>query len=433
MQKIIKKQIGRLHLPIKKKRYKIAITGLSRVGKSVFITSFIDQLLFRDKIPFITNKRAFRATLLPPDTKAKRFDYYSFIKQIKKEHSWPSGTSEITTTRVHIERKNPSLFQNSSFELEIVDYPGEWLLDLCLLELSFKQWSEEALEWLERINDEDAKGYLALLKEDVEASVLIRAYKSLLFRLRDKNFTNLTPGRFIMPKDLENDPILEFAPLAPTHSLEDEFSQKYDRYVSEIVKNIQLEHFRDFDRQIVLVDVIKALQNGYGCYSDMKAGLSKIVSLYDHKKHGLLRRLFTPTISRVVFGAPKCDLLSISQHQNYKALLLEMVKPYIEELSFSGIKSSSHVFASMKCTESVKSKYQGRTLSYIRGINPETKKLQDHYPGEIPPTFPHKNRWDSEEYDYIEVLPPQKEYRDDEALEHINMDEIIDALIGDLL
>ena len=34
----------------------------------------------------------------------------------------------------------------STLNLDIVDYPGEWLLDLPLLGLSFAEWSAEALE-----------------------------------------------------------------------------------------------------------------------------------------------------------------------------------------------------------------------------------------------------------------------------------------------
>ncbi|MFP4486720.1 MAG: YcjX family protein [Campylobacterales bacterium] len=420
---------------LKPSSYKIAITGLSRAGKTVFITSLIDQLLHRDKIPFVTDKKSFRVELEAPSMGTKRFDYYTLIDRIKKEHIWPKGTDEITSIKLKVERKRSSLLKGSAFTIELIDYPGEWLLDLSLINLSFKQWCQKTKKWLQDIDEPESREYLELIsKEMTNGELIVRKYKELLNVLRDRNYTFLIPGRFVMPSDLDNDPLLGFAPIEHLEaSYSTEFEEKYKKYVEDIVKNIQLEYFRGFDRQIILVDVIKALQNGHKCYEDMRRGLDTIVSLYDHKKHSFLKKLFTPTIKKVILAAPKCDLLSASQHQNYKELLHQMTKEYKENLEFNNIKASSHIFASLKCTQTVKRKYEGMILSSIRGIDPVSKELKDHYPGEMPPSFPKYDEWKIEDYNYKEVFPPKKEYRVDEALDHTNMDEIINELLGDIL
>lgn len=86
--------------------------------------------------------------------------------------------------------------------------------------------------------------------------------------LKDKHYSNLTPGRFLMPSDLAGDPILLFAPIyesgSPLHKI---FKKRYKTYLKEIVRDIQLKHFKGFDRQIVLIDIVEALQNGFKHYS----------------------------------------------------------------------------------------------------------------------------------------------------------------------
>lgn len=427
------KNIENIHLS-KPGFYRIAITGLSQTGKTVFITSLIDQLLHKDKIPSITSKKSFQAVIEPPKIGIERFYYHTFIKKIKNEHIWPKGTDEITSFRLKIKRKHNSLFKSSSFTIELIDYPGEWLLDLSLIGVSFEEWSKNQIEWLKKIDEEESKEYLSFLTMVSDGKEIANRYKEILNRLREKNYTNLIPGRFIMPSDLKNDPILDFAPILDMKKpYAKNFKKNYERYVKEIVTDIQLKYFKGFDRQIVLIDVIKALQNGPKCYKDMKNGLNKIVSLYDHKRYSFLKRLFTPTIKKVIFAAPKCDLVSLSQRQNYKELLNKMVKDYKENLEFNDIKTYSSIFAAVKCTQSVKRKYQGNVLSCIRGIDSETKKMVDHYAGEIPPEFPKESEWNEEDYQYKIFLPPSKDYSENEAVEHINMDEIIDELIGDLL
>src|SRR5690554_7086025 len=59
---------------------------------------------------------------------------------------WPQSTSEISGCLIELKlKKERSRFIGSnhySLFIEIRDYPGEWLLDLPMREMSFKRWCD---------------------------------------------------------------------------------------------------------------------------------------------------------------------------------------------------------------------------------------------------------------------------------------------------
>ena len=422
---------------------KIAITGLSRSGKTIFITSLIDQLLLQKKItPITSKKKAFHVTIKSPTTLIKRFDYYSLKKIIKEYHQWPSGTDDITSTILEFETKSRySFLNNSKFRIELIDYPGEWILDIAMMGLSYEQWSEKTINWMKNIDEEKVKGYLTSLHELSDNSKgegiennIHQQYSSMLSFLKSHHYSNLTPGRFLMPSDLAHDPILCFAPIhqscSPLHQV---FKERYEYYLENIVKNIQLEHFRGFDRQIVLIDVIEALQNGHYCYSDMKEGLRSMLSLYDHKNKNFISQWFSSSIKKVIFIATKADLITASQHNNYSVLLNEMVEDIRKKMDIDHIKTATHIVSSVKCTESIVREHEGKKLSCIQGISSKENKKVVLYPGEMPHSFPSPQEWDNKDYHYEVFLPANIPYKDNIPFEHINMDKVINSMIGELL
>ncbi len=425
------------------KTVRIAITGLSRAGKTIFITSLIDQLLLQQKIVSIcVNHRPFQVQIKTPKHGVKRFDYYANQQIIKEYHQWPEGTDSISSTILEFEKKGKfEVLGNSTFNLELIDYPGEWILDIALLDKSYQQWSEMVLADLASYHEPLVDEYLKTIKQLSErnqgealAKKLHYQYVEVLRYLKKNHYSNLTPGRFLMPGDLAHDPLLFFAPISdqdsPLYAL---FKQRYEYYLKHIVKNIQLEHFNGFDRQIVLVDIVAALQNGERCYQDMKKGLESMLSLYDHKKKNFFSQWFSPAINKVLFVATKADLVSSSQHNNYIALLDEMIEQIRKSLDISHIKTDTQVVAAVKCTETVKQKYQGKVLSCIRGIDPKDNKAVVIYPGEMPSSFPHPDDWEPENFSFESFLPTTKIYKSNEAFDHIHMDKLITSILGDLL
>ena len=73
-----------------------------------------------------------------------RFDYENHVRTLIEERRWPNSTVDISELRLVIDyqRQNGA---DRTLTLDIVDYPGEWLLDLPLLNKSYEQWSRESL------------------------------------------------------------------------------------------------------------------------------------------------------------------------------------------------------------------------------------------------------------------------------------------------
>ena len=133
---------------------RIGVTGLSRAGKTVFITSLVANLLDRARMPQLTaqaQNRIEAAYLQPqPDDTLPRFAFEDHLAAMTGDDPrWPQSTRAVSELRLSF-RTRPGGFINSlsgprTLHVDIVDYPGEWLLDLALLDKSYAEWSEDTL------------------------------------------------------------------------------------------------------------------------------------------------------------------------------------------------------------------------------------------------------------------------------------------------
>ena len=57
----------------------------------------------------------------------------TMCKTLVEARRWPSSTTDISELRLVIDYQRPN-GADRSLTLDIVDYPGEWLLDLPLLQ-----------------------------------------------------------------------------------------------------------------------------------------------------------------------------------------------------------------------------------------------------------------------------------------------------------
>src|ERR1700710_2218791 len=127
---------------------RLGVTGLSRAGKTVFITALIHGLTRGGRFPVFepyASGRIARARLEPqPDDAVPRFDYENHVRTLIEERRWPSSTVDISELRLVIDyqRQNGA---DRTLTVDIVDYPGEWPLDLPLLSKSYEPWSAESL------------------------------------------------------------------------------------------------------------------------------------------------------------------------------------------------------------------------------------------------------------------------------------------------
>ena len=144
---------------------------MSRAGKTVFITALIHNLLHGGRLPLFAVQaegRISQAKLTPqPDDAIPRFQYEEHLQALLDERRWPQSNRAISELRIKIQFESANgwarTFGAGSLTLDIVDYPGEWLLDFPLLGKSYEEWSAEALQLARLPNRKaEAKDWLKL-------------------------------------------------------------------------------------------------------------------------------------------------------------------------------------------------------------------------------------------------------------------------------
>ncbi|MEQ1771667.1 MAG: YcjX family protein, partial [Devosia sp.] len=124
---------------------RLGVTGLSRAGKTIFITALVHNLLNGGRLPgfsAMANGRFIGARLAEyPDATIPRFAYEQHLEALtSKSPHWPESTRRISQLRLTLRFASNSWLSGwtgpTTLNLDIVDYPGEWLLDLPLLSLS---------------------------------------------------------------------------------------------------------------------------------------------------------------------------------------------------------------------------------------------------------------------------------------------------------
>ena len=133
---------------------RLGVTGLSGAGKTVFITALVASLLRRGRLRLLKAEaegRILAAMLRPqPDPDVPRFAYEDHVSALTgTPPRWPESTRQISQLRLSLKVRPSGLFSGltgtRTLHVDIVDYPGEWLLDLPLLDQDYAQWSAGAL------------------------------------------------------------------------------------------------------------------------------------------------------------------------------------------------------------------------------------------------------------------------------------------------
>lgn len=437
---------------------RLAVTGLSRSGKTAFITSLINQLLHSSTNPRLPLFTPSRQGLLLGAKRVEQqqlhipsFEYDAGMQALRAEPpSWPSPTRDVSEIRLAIRYKTTSkalkLFQDTAtLYLDIVDYPGEWLLDLPLLSMEFDEWSQKQAQILTGKRAQLAKPWLNALQgfdlnapadngKIAEISALFTEY---LLRCKDEAGLHwVQPGRFVLPGEYQGAPVLQFFPIVlPTAKHEPAaesnyavLKQRYDYYCKHIVKGFYQQHFAKVDRQIVLVDTLQPLNAGPESFNDMRLALEQLMHSFRYGKSGLLKRLFSPRIDKILFAATKADHVTLDQHDNMVALLQQLIHEAWQTAAFEGIDMQCLSLAAIQATEPGKVMHRGQEMSALRGTLMDNESICV-FPGEVPARLPNAEFWQQQPFDFCQFRPMKTQL--DEALPHIRMDKALQYLLAD--
>ncbi|NNE80609.1 MAG: YcjX family protein [Silicimonas sp.] len=440
---------------------RLGVTGLSRAGKTVFITSLVANLINRGRMPALraaAEGRIQAAWLQPqPDDTVARFDYESHLStMVGSTPEWPESTRGISELRLSF-RVRPAGFLSGvtgprTVHLDIVDYPGEWLLDLGLLQKSFADWSRETLARFETRREAD--GFRMVLSEcdptakldEVVAKRLADAFSETLDASRAAGYSDCTPGRFLLPGDLRGSPVLTFAPLPGDDfargSLGREFSRRFEAYKREVVKPFFRNHFSRIDRQIVLVDMLGAIHAGPKAVEDMRGALADILGAFRPGQNAFLSQIFLGRrVEKILFAATKADHLHHVQHPELTAIAEALLSDARERANFAGAETMAMSIAALRATTEDRIEQNGRKLNVVRGKLMNNGKSVAMYPGRLP-TDPAKilqparegaENWLDADYRIMNFAPQPIDIKPGDGPPHIRLDRAIEFLIGDRL
>ena len=444
----------------------LAVTGLSGSGKTAFITSLVNQLIEANEaahLPFFSVVRESRLIGVKRDVQPNltfsRFAYEDAMSKLTQATpEWPSSTKGISQVRLKIKYKKSRglskyLTENATLTLDITDYPGEWLLDLPLLDMDYAQWSKHCQQ---ELNDPlrhdlaapffEAVGRLDLNAKGDELALqkIAELYSQYLIDCQSHGYQLLQPGRFILPAEFSGAPVLHFFPIMDaqlqqqgidlskpvTDSNAELLSQRFAHYKTQVVQPFYKEHFKAFDRQVVLVDCLSALNRGFHSYQDLQKALDWLLGSFQYGSSNILNRLFQPKIDKLVFAASKADHITPDQQTNLVKLLESMLHSARKQIQFDGVTTESTAVSAIRASKSGIGQLNGESIPLLQGKNEQGSAIA-LFPGEVPKSCPGPEFWKQQQFEFPKLSPPI--INPTHALPHIRMDQVLDFLLGDKL
>jgi predicted YcjX-like family ATPase len=447
---------------------KVAITGLSRSGKTVFLTSLIANLLAmgtgRPTLPALrahidkAGKDRLRSIRLVPARAGTtpRFDYTGKLADLAAaQPKWPARTEDLAEIELELEIRagNGLLGQMRGLSgtprvrLQLLDYPGEWLLDLPMLDLSYRRWSADTLDRMrEKPRSDVAAEFLSFVNHidpsrSADDALILRGhrlYKAALERCRAEfGLRYLQPGRFLTMGARSDAPFLWFFPAdnLPSYtgrnSIADLLNARFDAYKAEVRASFFDTNFRAFDRQIVLVDTLGALHAGRGAFEDTETAIGDIAACLAASDSILPRLLGGTGIERIAFVATKADHIPELHRNNLRALMRDMVRLAREHGPDS---VSYHAAAAVvSTTDGWADQPDGHREPVVWGTKLGETQSRAYRVGNVPIAHPPDSFWSSRYFELPAFTPPLIDPNAANGIPHLGLDQILVNLIGDRL
>ncbi|MCL4069476.1 YcjX family protein [Pseudomonas sp. GX19020] len=445
---------------------RLGVTGLSRAGKTVFITSLIANLLHRGRMLQLSAARDGRIETVhlqpQPDLTLPRFDYETHLAALTGDDPrWPASTRSISELRLSFRTRPSGWFAGfrgpQILHLDIVDYPGEWLLDLALMEKTFATWSEDTLALVAKRAPRlpEARDFLALARaedgalalDEARLQLLAAGFTRYLTAARAAGWSDCTPGRFLLPGDLAGSPVLTFAPIpepseAGRGSLWREMVRRFEGYKAKVVTPFFRDHFSRVDRQIVLMDVLGALHQGPQAVEDLRKVMAEVLTAFRVGRASWLSSLIgARRVAKILFAATRADHLHHEQHPALTAITEALVADAKGRAEFAGAEVAALSLASLRATVEETVERGGVPLPAVRGRLLTSGKQAVMYPGALPadparilsPAREGAADWLDAEFGMMEFAPARLSLKPGDGPPHIRLDRAVEFLIGDRL
>ena len=283
--------------------------------------------------------------------------------------------------------------------------------------------------------DETASEEVAKQAHDLYCACLIAA--------RDRHgLSFLQPGRFLCRGTLGDVPYLWFAPfdvregfdtVAP-YTLGALMAERFEVYKREAVARFYEDHFRHYSRQVVLVDVLRALLAGRDAFDDTRLALDAILDSFRYGHGGIISKLlFGSHIDKVLFAATKADHVPDIQRDHLAALLRNMAAFPALEVKSSNAELDVTALASVISTAEDSQEIDGQRVQVVVGRPVGAKTQSKFFVGNVPIRPPRAEAWGSPFLNVPVFEPPAVDPSPVEGIPHINLDLALDFLLGDQL
>lgn len=442
------------------KNVRVGVTGFSRAGKTVFICALAQALLtasawngkrgqgpLAEFGPFecgrfsLARIRRKRPSGGPPEFPLDKIrDALTGI-----DARWPSRTQGISRLELELAVKPRGQFGKywqGPVRLELIDYPGEWLIDLPMLEQEFSEWSEGVLtqatnsarvelsrdymDWLEK--QRSSKSATSAAAD--EAADLWGAY---LRSAANSGLVFNQPGMAVCP-DVTRDPqLFRLAPLHAGETSPDLFaamSEKFTRYQNEVIRPFYKNHFAKIDRQIVLVDLLRVLEYGKNHFDDLLTAQRALIPAFRYSKGGPLDWIGGLRTTRVLFAATKADHVVRSDRENLANLLRKMLRwvDVDNELAWSTKAVDTMALCSVRATEDFRLKASpAREVLFGK---PAAEEEDGHWdPGGFPLDMPPD--WDAFAFKFLAFEPRPMPEVHETGFPSIHLGRALNFLIGE--
>ncbi len=367
---------------------KLGVTGLSRSGKTVFISALVHNLMNGGSLPLFEKELGkIKQIKVEPRTKEDiaRFDYESNISKILEDREWPESTKQISEIRLVFDFKsNSRLSSNGRLNLDIVDYPGEWLLDLPLLNKSYTEWCQDALEAQNHQSRSGlGKSWKSILGEvnpndnynPAISQQLLTEFMNYLKECKDdpRAIYKLPPGRFHEPPvDWVGKAAMIFTPLIcqkdqkfSNGSIGGEFDKNFELYKEKLVKPFYKDYFASLNRQIILIDALPAIFTGTEAIEDITDALTEILRSFKPGRNSWLSKILGKhKIEKILIAATKADHVTISRHKNLADITKNMVNDALVNAHNLGVQIETMAIASIKCAYTPKKEDLPKNLQH---------------------------------------------------------------------
>jgi predicted YcjX-like family ATPase len=441
-------------------RADIAVTGLRRAGKTVFITSTIHNLLSasrnRDVLAgFDAARRMVGAREVHSSVDIPVFPTQDYLRALAEDRHWPQPTAAVSMTELAIRYRRTSFAKHLPSMAEGIatigffDYPGEWLLDIPMIDQSYADWSRQTLELLR------SEPRLAVAREflDFEASCDLRQtaetaadtirkghdlYRRALHRARDElSLCFLQPGRFVLPDDMGDRPALWFFPSRASPAVPGSISalmaERFEAYCQRIVKPFFVETFERSNRQVVLVDLIAALNAGRFAFEDTSRAIDAVLEALQVGRRGWISRLFPRRFDKILFAATKADHVPDVQRDRLRDLLASMTGIRADRAVVAGAKEMTAALASIRCTVDEHVQLEIGEVDVVVGTPVGQDRRVKVYPGTIPKTPPPASYWTDRRIAFPQFKPPPISIYPGSGIPHIGLDGALHFLLDDQL